>query len=271
MQTNVYYFSGTGNSYRIAAMIPNKLENVRLINMAQGQRAEAHSSSAVIGLVFPLYYFGLPVIVEEFLRNLEIPDDCYIFILVTRGEPLAGGVKRQLDQIFDEKHRAYHFLRYLTMGNNYPFYGFDSSTVATKRARNQMSGKKLTSMIVDIQKRKASKQFSPLDYPPFSQITLNLPTYGYRHFLAIHHRDSSFVVDHNRCNNCEKCRSVCPVGNIEVNDHPAWKHESCQLCLACYHVCPTNAIQYIDPLHKVNTTGKRQYWNFSSEGKRGDV
>lgn len=270
MQTTIYYFSGTGNSYRIANRISDELENVRLINMAQDQSTEIHPSSAVIGFVFPLHYFGLPVIVEDFLRNLHIPVECHVFILVTRGEPLAGGVKRQLDQLFYEKKRDYHFLRYITMGNNYPFYGFNSSTETTKRVRNQKSDEKLAAIILDIQGRKRSKRFSILDYPPFPQVTLNIPIYGYRHFLDVHHCDSNFVVDHKRCNKCKKCQTACPVGNIGVNTHPTWKHERCQMCLACYHVCPQRAIQYIDPLHKVSTTGKRQYWNFPNNDKRGD-
>lgn len=269
MRTTIYYFSGTGNSYRVAATISDKLDNVRIVNMAQCQSEDVHPSSAVIGLVFPLYYFGLPVIVDEFLRNLQIPNDCYVFILVTRGEPLAGGVKRQLDQIFDKKNQEYHFLRYLTMGNNYPLHGFNSSTETVRRVRNKNTDKKLAGMITHIQAGKRSKRFSVLDYPPFPQITFSLPTYGYRHFLKVYHCDSCFHVDHKRCNHCKKCQAACPVGNIEIGSHPIWKHQQCQMCFACYHVCPQNAIQYIDAAHKINTAGKRQYWNFIRDDKRG--
>ena len=137
MSASIYYFSGTGNSYRIAKSICGGLENAGLINIAKQQSAERNHSNNIIGLVFPLYYFGLPVIVEEFLQRLEIPQSAYVFIIVTRGEPMAGGAKRQLDALFHAKDRTYHYLRYITMGNNFPFHFFNGSKETLKAQRNQ--------------------------------------------------------------------------------------------------------------------------------------
>lgn len=176
---------------------------------------------------------------------------------------MAGGVKRQLDAAFRAKNRTYQFLRYITMGNNYPFHILNGSTETVRDQRNQKADETIAPILSDIKAKKQSKIFSIVDYPPFPAITLRLPIFGYRYFLQkVYNRDSCFVVDETLCNACKKCQRACPVDNVEVNSKVVWKHENCELCLACYNCCPTNAIQYIDPPNKVNTHGKRQYWNF---------
>jgi len=263
MNVSIYYFSGTGNSYRVAKSICGGFENARLINIAKEQNTVRTNSDQVIGIVFPLYYFGLPVIVEAFLRGVEIPEDAYVFFIVTRGVSMAGGVRRQLDAVFRGKDRPYHYLRYITMGNNFPFYMFNGSAEGQKAQRNQRADEKIAAILADIKAKKQSRIFSVLDYFPFPAVTLKLPTFGYQHFLQIYDQDSCFVVEEDRCNRCGKCQRVCPVDNVEVHLKVLWKHENCQMCLACYNCCPKNAVQYIDPVNKVDTRGKRQYWNFT--------
>jgi NAD-dependent dihydropyrimidine dehydrogenase PreA subunit len=131
-----------------------------------------------------------------------------------------------------------------------------------KEKRNKKAIAKIESIIRAIDKRKKTKIFSPVDYPPFPFVTFNMPRYGYRHFLKIYNDDTHFVVDTARCNQCKKCEQFCPVYNIYFTTEVKWKHENCQLCLACYNCCPNQAIQYIDHKYKVNTHGKNQYWNY---------
>jgi len=263
MSASIYYFSGTGNSYRIAKAVSSGLEDAKLINIAAQQNRESSHTSNVIGIVFPLYYFGLPVIVENFLRQLNIPENSYVFIIVTRGVSMAGGAKRQLDTVFHAKSRTYHFFRYITMGNNYPFHALNGSTEKMRGQKNQKADEKVAALLSNIRSKKRSRTYSIVDYPPFPAITLRLPIYGYRYFLQkVYKRDSCFVVDETLCNKCKKCERACPVDNVEVHSKVVWKHESCEVCLACYNCCPQNAVQYIDPPNKVSTHGKRQYWNF---------
>jgi Pyruvate/2-oxoacid:ferredoxin oxidoreductase delta subunit len=263
--TTVYYFSGTGNSYRIAKTICDKLKNANIVNIAKQKCEESCNSNTNIVIVFPIYYFGIPVVVETFLRQIDIPKSCYVFIIATRGIPLAGGAKRQLDEVFSAKGNAYHFFRYITMGNNYPFYSFNCSKENIKNIRNQKASNKLDKLISNIDRQKHSKVFSVLDYQPFTALTFCLPRYGYKHFLRIYSNDSCFVVDESNCNKCKKCERFCPTNNITINTEVAWKHENCQMCLACYNCCLKNAIQYIDSSNKVSTKTKRQYWNYAHD------
>ena len=263
MSATIYYFSGTGNSYNIAKNICDGLENSKLINIAKLHSLNCDYASETIGIVFPLYYFGIPIIVDEFLLQLNIPENAYVFVIVTRGEPMAGGAKRQLDAAFRASGMTYQFFRYVTMGNNYPFHVFNGSKEKVKEQRNKKVGEKVLTFLADIKMKKQSRIFSILDYPPFPTITYKIPTYGYKHFLQMYNKDTCFEVDRNLCNKCKKCEYACPTDNTEVNSNVEWKHINCQMCLACYNCCPKNAIQYVDPQNKVDTNGKRQYWNFT--------
>ena len=262
MSAVIYYFSGTGNSYRVAKAVSDGLENATLVNIAKEPNPKHDVSSNVVGVVFPLYYFGLPVIIEKFLEQLKVPGNAYVFVIVTRGEPMAGGAKKQLDIAFSAKSLKYQFFRYITMGNNFPFYFFNGSAEKVKLQRNNNADEKVSSFLSDIKAKRQSKVFSILDYPPFPAITLRLPTFGYKHFLQIYNKDSCFKVDET-CTKCKKCENICPTANIVVNSKVEWANKRCQLCLACYNCCPKNAIQYIDPNNRVDTTGKQQCWNFS--------
>jgi len=263
MSATIYYFSGTGNSYRVAKAICDDLENSKLVDIAKEHNQKHEATSNVVGFVFPLYYFGLPVIIEKFLEQLELPENAYVFIIVTRGEPMAGGAKKQLDVAFKAKNMKYQFFRYITMGNNYPFHIFNGSAEKVKLRRNSNADRKVASFLPKIKAQRQSKVFSILDYPPFPSITLRLPTFGYKHFLQIYDKDSFFTVDEARCTKCKKCEHACPTNNIEISSKVEWVNKKCQLCLACYNCCPENAIQYIDPNNRVDTTRKRQFWNFS--------
>ena len=262
MSATIYYFSGTGNSYNIAEKICGCLENSKLINIAGKQIPNHDNTSDVIGIVFPLYYFGIPIIAEEFFRQLKTPENAYVFVIVTRGQPMAGGAKRQLDTAFHAIGRTYDFFRYVTMGNNYPLHVFNGSNEKVKVHRNKKVGEKVLTFLADIKAKRQSRIFSILDYPPFPTITYKIPTYGYKHFLQVYSQDTCFEVSESLCNKCKKCEFACPTDNIEVNSKAEWKHISCQMCLACYNCCPKNAIQYIDAQNRVDTNGKRQYWNF---------
>ena len=59
MSKTIFYFSGMGNSLKTAKDIQTKIKANALISM--GGRVEKYSicQSAVIGFVFPIYFWGI--------------------------------------------------------------------------------------------------------------------------------------------------------------------------------------------------------------------
>jgi hypothetical protein len=67
--TTIYYFSATGNSLMVARAIAEKLGDTKLVPMASPDAANPSPNTPRVGLVFPVYIFGLPLISPGSSRN----------------------------------------------------------------------------------------------------------------------------------------------------------------------------------------------------------
>lgn len=84
MNTTIFYFSATGNSLNIARNIADKLGNCELIPIAKAIRNEKISTNTSrIGFIFPVFAWGMPRIVEEFVNKLNINNNAYIFAVAS--------------------------------------------------------------------------------------------------------------------------------------------------------------------------------------------
>jgi hypothetical protein len=57
-----------------------------------------------VGIVCPVYFLGLPVMVEEFAAHLDLYRSVYTFSVVTYGGSGASSALRQLEKTLKEKH-----------------------------------------------------------------------------------------------------------------------------------------------------------------------
>ena len=66
----IYYFSSTGNTLAAAREFAAKLGDTELISIADLDRADEVdlSGADTVGIFFPVYCFGLPGIVQKFIR-----------------------------------------------------------------------------------------------------------------------------------------------------------------------------------------------------------
>ncbi|PKM66477.1 MAG: hypothetical protein CVU95_10870 [Firmicutes bacterium HGW-Firmicutes-2] len=254
----IFYFSGTGNSYQVAKKIGMRIDDCELIKITYKTRNIIHEDD-VIGIIFPVYYFGLPEVVENFLFNFDFKSGSYLFVIATRGIPIAGGVRKQLVEILGNK---ISYFQYITMGDNFNIDFWDSSSIKTKELRNSQCDAAIPKIAMSINCRLEKKRYMLVDFLWF--ITKKFPRYGYNTYLNnIYNSDNSFYVNDKLCTKCNKCVRSCPVENIKLDKKILWMHNNCQLCLGCYHCCPNNAIQYNNG--NLTTIGKRQYWNFDDD------
>lgn len=252
----IYYYSGTGNSYQVAKRLSMRIVDCELIKITYDVKNKIYEDD-IIGLVFPVYYFGLPKVVENFLINFDFKVDRYLFVIVTRGIPFAGGVRKQLINLLSNK---ISYFQYITMGDNFNIDFWNSSSNQTKELRNSKCDAIIKKTAVSINNRIVKRKFTLIDFLWF--ITKHLPRYGYKTYLnKVYNSDDFFDVNANICINCNKCVKSCPVGNVSFDKKTMWMHRNCQLCLACYHCCPVNAIQYNNGY--LTTIGKKQYWNYT--------
>ena len=95
MSSAICYFSGSGNSKVVAHDLKERLKYDHLYSIAEVKTNPAILEGVkVLGLVYPIYFFGPPAAVVAFflqrLSELELDLD-YLFVLHTHGvSPVTG-------------------------------------------------------------------------------------------------------------------------------------------------------------------------------------
>jgi ferredoxin len=238
MKTILYYFTGTGNSLAAAKKIQATLGETELVPIASLQDTPGDIKPAAerIGIVAPVYFSGLPLMVAAFARRLDPAAAEYLFCVMTHGGGGESAALRQLDSIIMERRgRGLDAGFGVAMPGNYILM-YEPMTVEKQREILQ----KANGVIADIAGvvRRCEKRSLPS-----SLINRVLYSLAYPYFRS-HARDGDkkFTVS-EKCTACRTCVAICPSNNIElVNDRPIWKHQ-CELCCGCIHTCPVQAIQ----------------------------
>ncbi|HPQ36641.1 MAG TPA: EFR1 family ferrodoxin [Synergistaceae bacterium] len=231
-----YYFSGTGNSLYLARRLAASLEG-RSISMAEELRKNKVScETEMLGLAFPLYYGGLPEMVERFAKTVDLSKVRYIVAVVTKGGSPGGLALQQLRKIFERRGAQLNGGFYFLMPANYiALYDAPSEKRQEKLLREAEA--KTREVEVAVRAR--------LDYCEKETLLPGLLWRGiYRYWRRKRPRRSRlFEVDSSRCVGCGICVRLCPAGIIRLEEgEPVWE-EGCQECMACIQGCPYQAIQ----------------------------
>lgn len=253
MATEIYCFTGTGNSFIVARDIAKRLDG-KIISVASMMQADRICTDAdVIGIIFPVHNVangGVPSIVKRFLSKFEGIESTYIFAVCTCGAG-SGEALPNTEKIIKTKGGKLAAGFTVKMPFNCPpftkndeqlkrFLGWNTTLAEvceTVAARKYIEIKTLNSFV------------KVLLYP-LGLIIPSLILNNYRKLAnapdrtfdeAVSLIDQSFYVD-DKCNGCGICAKVCPVNNIEIVDNkPMWDHH-CETCLACFVWCPEKAI-----------------------------
>jgi ferredoxin/flavodoxin len=246
MDSVIYYFTGTGNSLKVAKDIASRLGNTSLIKVCKDTMMLSEGTKfKKVGIVFPVYYYGLPVMVKEFVENLILNSNSYVYTIATCGGSVGASVK-QLQKILDNKGILLSSAFTIVMPDNYQVM-YSPPSDEKQQKLFKLEGEK-AQHIADVINKLEKTSFEEINSFPAKLLGGILS----KNFNP-KDKDRNFWSD-EKCNGCGICAKVCPANNIKIEENrPQWLHE-CEHCLACLHWCPKHSLQY-----KKGTIKRKRY------------
>jgi ferredoxin/flavodoxin len=235
MKTVLYYFSGTGNSLKIAKDLAEHLEHVdmRPISLVNGS-ADIVVEDAIVGFVFPVYFLDVPDIVHQFVQKLSFMQKPYIFAVVSCGG-YAGNTLHDLNRLLRQKAHQLNAGFVITMPDNSLVY----VTTPEEHQKCFQAEQERIPQIADQVKQKSAVAF---EQPKIvkNRIMKSVMIAAMKWYFRYHKKRC----DQQKCTRCQVCVRICPVENIRfAGGIPSWGN-TCADCYACIHWCPHKAVQF---------------------------
>ncbi len=254
----IFYFSGSGNSYHAASILADNL-NTPLISMSEYLNKRELNFDArednLCGFVFPVHFWGVPFLVTEFMKhiNIKMTNDTYTFVVFTCGGDTgnAAGQFKKLLSNYKIHLSAVYSIQYI-----------DIFTPVFKIPQKEKCEHSVLKASIEAENILKHIQAGDKGDYNTNKYKLSKPaTFFLYPFYSYYRRTSKFRVS-DVCTACKKCENICPLNVIQIVDNkPVWHQKKCTLCLACMHICPVNAIDYGKILFIFDSKNKGRYRN----------
>jgi len=277
--TELYVFSGTGNSLATARQLGRRLD-AQLVSIPASMDRESVSTVAdTVGLVFPVYHKSIPLIIKQFVEKLEVGPDAYLFAVCTYGDTPGLAVDHLKELLRAQGkdlaagfgvHLPYNYLTPSPVLRGF-FRSFTLRQIPadTQEALVRAAAEKLDAIAAAVRARERGTYERTSDLLTPLAERLGLPetlgkwvwmrVAGVEDPPEVPFLESRQVMDrafwaNPSCDGCGLCAKISPVKNVELlNDRPQWLGH-CEQCFACLQWCPQEAIQFGG-----NTTDRKRY------------
>lgn len=232
MKNVIYYFSGTGNSMRAAEVIAKRLEDTYIVSMKISQSKTLTVDVERIGFVFPVYNWTMPEIAVQFIRNLHIPPQAYIFAIAMPSF-INGKSMEKLASLLKEKDCTLSYSNIVYSVGNYVVMYPPMPNPKKRIPKTEYQLSDIADEILQKRVRSYSKANLLVDILFHKMMDRPIAATSDKHFAAW-----------DDCISCGLCSRICPCNNIVIeNGKPVFQHH-CNQCMACISYCPKEAINF---------------------------
>jgi len=200
----IFYFTGTGNSLKVAKGVAECLDDCKVIAMTAFKDKALPNDAERVGFVFP-GYGSLPNFVNKFISGIALPNNAniYYYTIVTCGYFKWNSIFT-VSEILKEKGITLNAGFDVKMvANAIPMYNIPAKTEKI----HKKSQKKINAIAEKIKRKETTRL-------PYRNALFFWQANFVKQFPAM---DKDFNVSSN-CTSCGICKQVCPVKNIEVTD-----------------------------------------------------
>ncbi len=239
----LYYFSGTGNSFHVAKQLQRRIPGTTLIPIVSLLKNEAIvTNTETVGFVFPTYGMTVPIPVKHFIKKLNVESARYVFAVATRVATKCLGISK-IEKILKRKGKALDSTFVLTMPDNNPkletYKALTGDEFAKAEAETQQRLDFMQKIIVNKERyRDENAHTVPVGYLLERVVLLGM-------MYAEYDGAKDYFYCDSKCVGCGVCEKVCLSGKIKVaNGKPTWQTSvKCFTCYACLNYCPAQAVQ----------------------------
>ncbi|MBU0595106.1 EFR1 family ferrodoxin, partial [Candidatus Bipolaricaulota bacterium] len=244
--------SASGNALAIGRAIAKELGETELLPIAGSMGGFAGTDEERIGIVTPVYAWGLPRLVTDFVKTFRTREGQYVFGIATCGGTQGatlGELKKRLRRI--GSHLDAGFAVRGDFQVSLP--GMDDIAIISfvQRIAKRLPGH-FADRRDEIVRAVADKARRAPEKSEWSVNAIGSIMHGGA-MNMFKKGDKDFSVS-DACVSCGTCAKVCPRENVTlVNDRPTWR-QNCEMCYACMLWCPQKAIALkrrtpVDPTH----------------------
>jgi Fe-S-cluster-containing hydrogenase component 2/flavodoxin len=238
---DIYFFTGTGNTFLIASKIAKTLENNNyIVNMFDIAKTDVKLINLfhTIGIGFPIAFWNTFPIVKIFIDNLPLANNTTeTFIFTTMGDSSLN-VESNFAYILRNKGYKIIGAHGFLMPNNF--------IAVQEETKNIKKREKAYKKIEAFTKSLIEETAEPIKINLLLKLCFVITNFitdrwKSKFFQSI----IKFKIEKNKCTKCSFCINICPTKNIDFNknNYPIFKAQNCQICMRCISYCPQKAIK----------------------------
>ena len=250
MSAEIYYFSGTGNSFYIAKELQKRIPDSVLIPIASLlHEKNIRTKGEIVGFVFPVHALTIPIAVKKFMNKLNMESAEYVFSVATRLGMRFNGFNK-VDKILKKKNKSLDSYFVLNMCNN-DVKGENYSCPTNEDILKMESGiqeqlRKIQEYILSrmVYREVDEDYLEDLPYSKPVNIMMEKLVIGLLDFSE-HIGGVNYFYTDLKCNGCGVCEKVCLSSKVKMLDKkPDWQKDVlCYMCYACINYCPKQSVQ----------------------------